>query len=332
AAEIGLSRLYFDHIKMLCDIVVGLGKRPIVWADIALKYPDYINLLPRETIFIDWNYGWDVNRFGDHSKLLKSGYEIWGSPAIRSYPDNYFLTDWQKHFNNIRDFIPLSRKLGYKGIVMTSWSTSGVYSSLFESEDELIDLYAIRHVYPLSGFNMLVDYYLKTLNGDGKLSNDQFIESYCSSHYGLDPRKSKLFTKALFSAPFNVVHGKVMASKEITVERLLDSATEDLRVLRSLQPVKGMQEFRHYLLMAGIRVYYLTYMKIEAEVNAADFSGNKIPLYILQLKKLLSNEQRLNDEFNALNKDFLYQSAIDEENLLRNQKIHVLYDRLAKQK
>ncbi|SDP76555.1 Glycosyl hydrolase family 20, catalytic domain [Mucilaginibacter sp. OK268] len=332
AAEIGLSRLYFDHIKMLCDIVVGLGKRPIVWADIALKYPDYINLLPKETIFIDWNYGWDVNRFGDHSKLLKSGYEIWGSPAIRSYPDNYFLTDWQKHFNNIRDFIPLSRHLGYKGIVMTSWSTSGVYSSLFESEDELIDLYAIRHVYPLSGFNMLVDYYLQTLNDDGKLSNDQFIESYCSSHYGFDSPKSKLFTKALFSAPFNVVHGKVIASKEITVGQLLDSATEVLRALKSLQPVKGVQEFRHYLLMADIRIYYLTYMKIEAEINSTDFSGDKIPLYILQLKKLLSNEQRLNDEFTALNKDFLYQSAIDEENLLRNQKIHVLYDRLAKQK
>jgi hexosaminidase len=334
AAEIGLSRLYFDHIKMLCDIVVGLGKKPIIWADIALKYPDYINLLPKETIFIDWNYGWDVNRFGDHSKLLKSGYEIWGSPAIRSHPDNYFLTDWQKHFNNIRDFIPLSKKLGYKGIVMTSWSTSGVYSSLFESEDELIDLYAIRHVYPLSGFNILVDYYLKALNTDVKLSNDQFIESYCSSHYGLDARKSKLFTKTLFCAPFNVVHGRVMSPNKITVGQLLDSATWALQVLKTLQPIKekGVQEFKHYLLMADIRVYYLTYMKIEAEVNATDFSGDKIPAYILQLQKLLSNEQRLNDEFTALNKDFLYPSAIDEENFLRNQKIHVLYDRLSKQK
>src|ERR1700753_149498 len=36
AAEVGLSKLYFDHIKMLCDIIVGLGKRPVFWADIAL--------------------------------------------------------------------------------------------------------------------------------------------------------------------------------------------------------------------------------------------------------------------------------------------------------
>lgn len=330
AAEIGLSRLYFDHIKMLCDIVAGLGKRPIVWADIALKYPDYISLLPKETVFVDWNYGWDVSHFGDHAKLLKSGYEIWGSPAIRSYPDNYFLTDWQKHFNNIRDFIPLSRKLGYKGIVMTSWSTSGVYSSLFESEDELIDLYAIRHVYPLNGFNILVNYYLSTLNGDRKLTNDQFITNYCTSRYGLNPRQAMQFKNALFATPYNVVHGKVISPKEITVNQLLDSATNALNVLKSLKPIREEQEFRHYVLMAGIRVYYLTCMTIETEVNSPGFSAGQVSVYLTKLDKLLADEQKLSAEFIALNKDFLYKSALDEENLLRSQKIHVLYNRLAK--
>lgn len=330
AAEIGLSRLYFDHIKMLCDIVAGLGKRPIVWADIALKYPDYISLLPKETVFVDWNYGWDVNHFGDHAKLLKSGYEIWGSPAIRSYPDNYFLTDWQKHFNNIRDFIPLSRKLGYRGIVMTSWSTSGVYSSLFESEDELIDLYAIRHVYPLNGFNILVNYYLSTLNGDRKLTNDQFITNYCTSRYGFNPRQAMQFKNALFATPYNVVHGKVISPKEITVNQLLDSATNALNVLKSLKPIREEQEFRHYVLMAGIRVYYLTCMTIETEVNSPGFSAGQVPVYLTKLDKLLADEQKLSAEFIALNKDFLYKSALDEENLLRSQKIHVLYNRLAK--
>ena len=98
AAEIGISRLYFDHIKMLCDIVVSLGKRPVLWADIALKYPEYIHLLPKETIFVDWNYGWALDRFGAHEQLVKSGYEIWGAPSIRSSPDNYFLTRWSVSF------------------------------------------------------------------------------------------------------------------------------------------------------------------------------------------------------------------------------------------
>ncbi|WP_183561521.1 beta-N-acetylhexosaminidase [Mucilaginibacter sp. SP1R1] len=330
AAEIGLSKLYFDHIKMLCDIVVSLGKKPVLWADIALKHPEYIKMLPKETVFIDWNYGWDLSHFGDHSKLLESGYEIWGSPAIRSHPDTYALTDWQKHFNNIRDFLPQSRKLGYKGIIMTSWSTSGVYSTVFESEDEPVDLYAIRHVYPMTGFNMLVDYYLSTLKNDKQLSNDQFITNYCAAHYGMDKTKAMQLKNALFCTPYPIVNDKVMSAKPLTVSQLLDSAQNALNILKAIEPVKGQQEFKHYLLMARIRVYYLTFMKIESEVNAADFTNIQVPLYVAQLKTLLSNEQKLNEEFAALNGDFLNPASITEENVLRSQKIHVLYDRLAR--
>jgi hexosaminidase len=128
------------------------------------------------------------------------------------------------------------------------------------------------------------------------------------------------------------VHGKVSSPSVITIGQLLDSAKNSLKTLQSLQPVKGLQEFKHYILMADIRVYYLTYMKIEAEVNAPGITDKKLPAYVLQLKNLLTNEQRLSDEFTALNQDFLFKSSIDEENLLRSQKVHVLYDRLAKVK
>src|SRR3569833_1128245 len=101
-AEEGVSKQYFDYIKMLCNIVIRLGKRPVLWADIAMKYPDALKSLPKGTIFVDWNYGWDINRFGKQQKLLESGFEIWGAPSIRSYPDDYFLTLWEKHFNNIK--------------------------------------------------------------------------------------------------------------------------------------------------------------------------------------------------------------------------------------
>ncbi|HVY73494.1 MAG TPA: family 20 glycosylhydrolase, partial [Puia sp.] len=60
-AEEGVSKLYLDYVRMLCNIVISLGKRPVLWADIALKYPDAIKELPKETIFVDWNYGWDMN-------------------------------------------------------------------------------------------------------------------------------------------------------------------------------------------------------------------------------------------------------------------------------
>ncbi len=329
AAEIGISKLYFDHIKMLCDIVVSLGKRPVLWADIALNYPEYIHLLPRETIFVDWNYGWALDRFGAHEQLVKSGYEIWGAPAIRSSPDNYFLTRWQYHFNNIRDFIPICKNFGYKGIVMTSWSTSGVYSPTYESEDDLVELYALRHVYPITGFDILISAYIKAINADHPLDVDQFISDYCRSEFGFDKSQSEQFLKALFTAPYTITNGKVNAPGNITVHDLLDSATQASKTFHGLRPEKNIKIFSHFQLIADIRVYYLSYMEIEKEVNSDNFSRDKIPIYLSRLKALMNQEPELDKRFRILNQDVLYAAAIDEENNLRTQKIHNLYNRLS---
>ena len=328
AAEIGISQLYFNHIKMLCDIVVSLGKRPVLWADIALKYPEYIHLLPKETIFVDWNYGWAMDRFGAHEQLVKSGYEIWGAPSIRSSPDNYFLTRWQYHFNNIRDFIPICRNLGYKGIVMTSWSTSGVYSPTYESEDDLVELYALRHVYPITGFDMMINAYISAINADHPLDIDQFIKDYCKTTFGFDKTETEQFQKALFTAPYTITDGKVNAPGHITINDLLDSVRQASEIFHSVRPKKNNNMFSHFQLMADIRVYYVNYMEIEKEVNSDDFSRSKIPIYLTRLKALMNLEPSLDSRFRTLNQEVLYPAAIDEENNLRNQKIHNLYNRL----
>ncbi|MGZ3778865.1 MAG: family 20 glycosylhydrolase, partial [Mucilaginibacter sp.] len=70
-AEEGKSKLYIDYIRMLCNIVIKMGKTPVMWADIAMKYPDAIKLLPKGTILVDWNYGWSLSNFGDHQKLME---------------------------------------------------------------------------------------------------------------------------------------------------------------------------------------------------------------------------------------------------------------------
>ncbi|MHA4809967.1 beta-N-acetylhexosaminidase [Flavitalea flava] len=329
AAEVGISQLYFEHIKMLCDIVVGLGKKPVLWADIALNYPQYIHLLPKQTIFVDWNYGWDLNRFGDHEQLVNSGYEIWGAPAIRSSPDNYFLTKWENHFNNIRDFIPVCKKSGYKGVILTSWSTSGVYSPSYESEDDLVELFALRHVYPITGFDILIAAYLSAIVAEQGLNIDQFISAYCRSHFGFDEKDCRRFQKALFAAPYTVSNGNVHSSSPLSIEMLLDSVRMASAIFNTLTPTKNIRLFNHFQLMTDIRIYYLSYLKIEKEVNEDSFTREKIPAYLTRLKTLMNTEPALNKRFTALNQDALYPASIEEENTLRNQKVHILYNRLA---
>jgi hypothetical protein len=328
----GKSKLYIDHIKMLAELVIALGKRPVLWADIALKYPEALKSLPPQTLFIDWNYGWEMNRFGDHQKLMDSGFEIWGSPSLRSHPDNYFLTQWEKHFKNIRDFVPAARKLGYTGMVMTSWSTSGIYSSVFETGTDIIDLYAIRHVYPLAGFSMLLSAYTESLKATASLDIPAFVQKYAGESYGLNAVQSAQFWKALRTAPFEVQQGAVQSPKAMSVQSLLDSASTAARWLRELQPLKNKAEFEHYRLMANIRVLYLEYQRIEQQVNEAAFTNKDIPEALKKLKGLIDRSGDLSRRFATLNKGYLYPGEMTQEDALRIDKVKLLYARLSKQR
>ena len=126
--------------------------------------------------------------------------------------------------------------------------------------------------------------------------------------------------------------GKVIASQNITVSQLADSQALAVKTLYQLQPPKNKEEFEHYRLMADIRMLYLTYQKIEAEVNDSSFSNSKVPSILAQLKKLLSDAKLIDQRFISLNKHTLYTEELQEENNLRNSKIILLYQRLAKER
>jgi hexosaminidase len=318
-AEEGLSKLYFDYLKMICDVVVGLGKKPVLWADIALKYPEYIQLLPKGTVFVDWNYGWSLDRFGDHKKLLASGYEVWGAAAIRSDPDNFYLEKWKKHFANISTFIPETRNMHYAGIVMTSWSTSGAYSTVFDAHEDPLLLYPVRRVYPLSGFNLLIDAYTTAIKSDSPLDAHQFITSYCRDHYGLGQSDAARFESALFLAPYSVKE-----KENYPLSHLVDSAGQSLQWLQTLAPSKNKMEFAHYILMAEIRLFYLQVLQIEAEMNTDDYTVTSHEKFHARLLQLKDKSQYLNQKFADLNKDFLYESEISKENDQRNYKLDEL--------
>jgi hexosaminidase len=327
-AKVGLSGLYFDYIKMICDIVVSLGKKPVLWADIALHYPEKIHLLPKQTIFIDWNYGWDLNYFGNHTQLLNSGYTIWGAPALRSEPDNFYITKWKTHFENINSFIPEMRRLNYQGAVMTSWSTSGAYSTVFDSNNDPVALYPIRRVYPLAGFNLLINAYTTALKTNAPLNIDAFINNYCKNRFGFNRANSERFKEALFMAPYTVINGKVQANQDISLARLTDSTGLALRLFTGLKPRFHKKEYAHYVLMTEIRYFYLKVLQVEAQMNGKNFNLQTAHKFIPVLTGLKQKSMALNKAFGQLNGDFLCSGEIEAENELRNAKLNSLYQQV----
>lgn len=323
------SSLFVEYMNMITDLIIEKGKIPVLWADIIMKYPEAVNQLSEKCILINWNYGWDINHFGDHNNIMNSGLEVWGALSLRSWPDNYFLTSWRTHFKNIEDFIPLMRENNYSGIIMTSWSTSGQYTYLRETRNHIIEMYPIRHVYPLSGFKMSVDAYTESIKNKSFNGHD-FVISYVIENFGLNEKEAEFFWEGL-NAPVETIKGQ-KTSKNRSLEELYEDTKAFCDFLHNVKVNSNKTEFEHYRLMYDIRKFYIESRMIQIETENMDFTPENVKTQLDKLIVLRKTGKALNKRFEKLNKDSLYPSAIKEENYIRNRESEILYNQLSKNK
>lgn len=320
----GKSKLFVDYVKAMCKIVHDLGKRPILWADVILKYPEAVNELPKDAIFIDWNYGWKNDYFGDINRLYREGVTFWGSPSIRSHPDNLYLTQWNKHFANQQQFIPYCREKNYEGIVMTSWSNGGTYGFLYDTNWEVVQMFPIRYVYPLSGFRVIVACYGEALKTAGAIDAKSFVVKYAGERFGLTSQEGEELWSILTSPQEMVIKGRDAAGKSVSE---IVKETRDIRSkLYKLSPSKNRTEFEHFKLMFDIRVHYLSFKEIEAEYESASFSRSRASEFYSRLKPLVIEAKKLDERFYRLNRGFLHDQELTEINKLRNEKLIKIYN------
>lgn len=328
--EVGKSKLFVDHMKMVTDLVIEMGKTPLMWADIILKYPEAASELPNETVFIDWNYGWKINHFGNISDLQKLGFSFWGAPSIRSHPNNWFVTDWPTHFKNQRDFIPYARNENYKGIIMTSWSTTGLYGFTWDVGFDVIDMVQIRNTYPMSGFKILIHSYAESLKKQEPIDPQEFVLRYAKNQFGLSDEEAGYLWDFFSFPPELIVNGKPERSADVSEMKRKFGPIRD-NIIRS-NPKLNTEEFEHFKLMSDLRMHYLNYKEIEEKYNSEDFSESIIPDLLKSLELVFEEAKLLDKRFFALNHGFLYDSEIEHQNALRIQQAQVLHNRLSKLK
>ena len=339
----GKSKLFVDYLKEMCKIVISLGKTPIIWADIILKYPEAASELPKNVVFVDWNYGWSVDFFGKKEKISNPDIVFWGAPSIRSSPDNIYLTQWKKHFSNINEFVPFARKSKYEGIIMTSWSTSGQYSFIFDELWEVQKSYPIRNVYPLSGFRILVAAYTESLKQPAPFNTDSFILSYGTNRFGLNVNESNLLLELLKTPQELIKNGNeestdkaLFAGHENATIRILEKERDVYEVknafvnlqrkMNSIQPKLNKTEFEHLRLMLDLRVYYLEKKCLEAEFQSQSFDGKNAISLLQQTDKLIAKSKIITKRFVRLNKSYLQNIELFEIIELMDEKLMVIRD------
>src|SRR5690606_29522802 len=254
------------------------------------------------------------------------GFNFWGAPSIRSHPDNWYLTEWKKHFENQRDFIPYARKANYSGMIMTSWSTSGLYGFTWDVGYDVVDMEQIRNNYPLSGFRILIAAYAKSLKQQQPLDPKEFVIDYAHKRFGLSKKQAEQFWGALTIEQELITKGKPVKSESI--DQLQTVAQDASDILYQLKPKQNEKEFEHFRLMIDLRKSYLSFSKIKTFYNSDDFTRTDAKKALPKLDELLEQSQSLNQRFTKLNKGFLSDEEIQDQNEIRELPLKILYKRM----
>ncbi len=123
AAAVGLGRVYLEHLKRVSEIMQPYHKRLLFWGDIAVRYPELLNILPKDMIAVPWAY----DPRASFDSLLKpfkdAGLDIIASPGANNW--NRIFPDLNAAYVNIRNFARDAQKFGAAGLLNTTWDDDG---------------------------------------------------------------------------------------------------------------------------------------------------------------------------------------------------------------
>lgn len=128
--SIGADRFYADHLNFLYGILKKHNKKMMMWGDVAIQYQNIPEMLPKDVVYLTWEYG-DAKSYDQWIKPFASrGLEFMVCPGVlnsyRMFPDMVMAKA------NIKGFTEAGKAAGATGVFTTLWDDGG--SHLFSAD------------------------------------------------------------------------------------------------------------------------------------------------------------------------------------------------------
>lgn len=122
AEEKGERGLYMEHVRTLCQFLVDSGRTPMFWGDIMWRFPEAIQMLPKETICLNWGYL--PNQREDEMRMLaEAGATQYACPGVCGWKQ--WIPLYQGAYDNIVSMCNYARKFSAVGVLNTDWGDWG---------------------------------------------------------------------------------------------------------------------------------------------------------------------------------------------------------------
>jgi hexosaminidase len=128
AADVGLGRVYLEHLQKVSGILQPYHKQLMFWGDIAVKYPQLLGILPKDMIAVPWDYDAKPSYESIIRPYRDAGLRVMVAPGANNW--NQIWPNLDAGFVNIRNFVRDGQKLGAMGMLNTTWNDDG--ESLYE--------------------------------------------------------------------------------------------------------------------------------------------------------------------------------------------------------
>lgn len=123
AEEVGLGRVYLEHLKRVSEIMQPYGKRLLFWHDIAVKYPELLKILPKDMVAVAWDYSARDSFLSELKPFVDAGMAVMVAPGVSNW--NRVHPDLETAYANIRNFVRDGQKMNALGMINTTWDDDG---------------------------------------------------------------------------------------------------------------------------------------------------------------------------------------------------------------
>jgi hexosaminidase len=123
ANEVGLGRVYLEHMQKVSAILQPYHKQLMFWGDIAVKYPQLLNILPKQMVAVPWDYDAKPSYENIIKPYRDAGLRVVVAPGANNW--NQVWPNLDVGFINIRNFVRDGQNLGAMGMLNTTWNDDG---------------------------------------------------------------------------------------------------------------------------------------------------------------------------------------------------------------
>jgi len=127
ADEIGLGRVYLNHLRRVRELAARYGRHIQAWGDILLHHPELINEVPDDVTLLDWHYA-PADEYPTAKIFAEAGRRFWVCPGVGSW--NSIFPRLYGANVNIRNFVQDGLAAGAEGVLNTDWGDYGHYQHM----------------------------------------------------------------------------------------------------------------------------------------------------------------------------------------------------------